>query len=85
MLGGVPAMAQPKAGATPPVAVASAQASTADACYAGYGLSPAQKVKICSDVIDSGTVKGLGLGLSHFNRAQALAPRTKKDFESFGL
>ena len=40
---------------------------------AGYGLSPAQKIKICSDVIDSGSVKGLGLGLAYFNRGQALS------------
>src|SRR5438477_3929649 len=63
-----PAVAQPKAGpATTLVPVA------ADACYAGYGLKPAEKIKICSDVIDSGSVKGLGLGLSYFNRGQALA------------
>src|SRR5260221_394657 len=44
-----------------------------EACFAGYGLNPAQKIKICSDVIDSGSAKGLALGLAHFNRAQALA------------
>src|SRR5260221_2348604 len=44
-----------------------------EACFAGYGLNPAQKIKICSDVIDSGVAKGLALGLAHFNRAQALA------------
>lgn len=67
-------MAQPKAGNVQPIpAVVSTQVSTPDACYAGYGLNPAQKIKICSDVIDSGTVKGLGLGLAHFNRGQALS------------
>src|SRR5262245_16283198 len=67
-LASAPATAQ-----TPPIAApVSAQASTPDACYAGYGLNPAQKIKICSDVIDSGTLKGLGLGLAYFNRGQAL-------------
>src|SRR5215510_13009603 len=74
-LSGAPATAQPKkVDETPPIAApVQAQASTPDACYAGYGLNPAQKIKICSDVIDSGSVKGLGLGLAHFNRAQALS------------
>ena len=71
VLVGGPTLAQPKVGQTPPVAAA--QPSTADACYAGYGLNPAQKIKICSDVIDSGSVKGLGLGLAYFNRGQALS------------
>ena len=73
-LGAGPATAQPKkVDERPPIAApVQAQASTPDACYAGYGLNPAQKIKICSDVIDSGTVKGLGLGLAYFNRGQAL-------------
>ena len=66
VLVGGPTLAQPKVGQTPPVAAA--QPSTADACYAGYGLNPAQKIKICSDVIDSGSVKGLGLGLTGSRR-----------------
>jgi len=74
-LGSVPAAAQPKkVDETPPIAApVQASASTPDACYAGYGLNPAQKIKICSDVIDSGAVKGLGLGLAYFNRGQALS------------
>jgi tetratricopeptide (TPR) repeat protein len=71
MLGAGPALAQPKVGGTQPVAAA--QPATADACYAGYGLTPAQKIKICSNVIDSGSVKGLGLGPAYFNRGQALS------------
>ncbi len=76
VFGGGAAVAQPKVGQGQPFAapaVAPAQPSTADACYAGYGLGPAQKIKICSDVIDSGSVKGLGLGLAYFNRGQALS------------
>ena len=68
-----PAVGQPKAGGAPAAPASPAPPVSAEACYAGYGLKPAQKIKICSDVIDSGSVKGLGLGLSSFNRGQALS------------
>src|SRR6478672_1364435 len=48
-------------------------AATPDICYAGYGLTPKQRIKTCTDVIDSGAVKGLGLGLAYFNRGVARA------------
>ncbi|MFI5033542.1 MAG: tetratricopeptide repeat protein, partial [Reyranellales bacterium] len=48
-------------------------AATPDICYAGYGLTPKQRIKTCTDVIDSGSVKGLGLGLAYFNRGVARA------------
>jgi len=72
VFGGCPAVAQPKVGETPPVAAA--QAATTEACFAGYGLNPAQKIKICSEVIDSGSAKGLALGLAHFNRGGRRSP-----------
>src|SRR5260221_5211793 len=68
-----PAVVQPKAGGAPAAPASPAPPVSAEACYAGYGLKPAQKIKICSDVIDSGSVKGPGLGLSYFNRGQALS------------
>src|SRR5690348_13306791 len=48
-------------------------ATTPDICYVGSGLTPKQRIKTCSDVIDSGAVKGLGLGLAYFNRGVARA------------
>jgi tetratricopeptide (TPR) repeat protein len=54
-------------------AIAADAVSTPSACYAGYGLRPGQRVKVCTDVIDSGSVKGLGMGLAYFNRGIARA------------
>lgn len=48
-------------------------ASTPQICYAGYGLRPSQRIKVCTDVIDSGSTKGLGLGLAYFYRGLARA------------
>jgi len=48
-------------------------ASTPAICYSGYGLRPGQKVKVCTDVIESGSVKGLALGVAYFNRGLARA------------
>jgi tetratricopeptide (TPR) repeat protein len=68
------AMAQPaKVPATVGQPVAVQPASTPDICYVGNGLTPKQRIKVCSDVIDSGAVKGLGLGLAYFNRGVARA------------
>jgi tetratricopeptide (TPR) repeat protein len=54
-------------------AIAADTASTPPICYAGYGLQPKQKIKVCTDVIDSGSVKGLGMGLAYFSRGMARA------------
>ena len=54
-----------------PVAVQ--PAATPDICFLGYGLTPKERIKICSDVIDAGSLKGLGLGLAYFNRGMARA------------
>jgi tetratricopeptide (TPR) repeat protein len=59
--------AQPTASPTP------AHQPAAEACYAGYGLGSAEKVKTCSEAIDSGALKGLALGLAYFNRGRALS------------
>ncbi len=63
------ASAQPKvpAGAAPQAAVT----SQADACYAGYGIQPADKIRVCTDVIQGGTISGLPLALAYFSRGQA--------------
>ena len=53
--------------------IAADTASTPPICYAGYGLRPSQKIKVCTDVIDSGSVKGLAMGLAYFNRGLARA------------
>src|SRR3954452_20127982 len=61
---------------TPPAKVApvAAQAATPDVCYAAYGLTPKQKIQVCTDVIDGGAAKGpLGIGLAYFNRGSARA------------
>ena len=69
----MPAFAQPKAGPVP--AEGSAEKALADACYAPYGLKPAEKIKICSKAIESGTLKSVGLAMAFYNRAAALASR----------
>src|SRR5258708_13092872 len=56
VLGGGPAVAQPKASEGQPFtapAVPAAQPATAEPCYAGYGLGPAQKIKLCPAVTAS--------------------------------
>ncbi len=40
-------------------------------CFAAYGLRPAEKIKICSDAIQSGRLKGVPLGLAYYHRATA--------------
>ncbi|HYD05218.1 MAG TPA: tetratricopeptide repeat protein, partial [Reyranella sp.] len=59
---------------TPPTRVQPVAAPTAspDVCYTGYGLTPKQKIQVCTDVIDSGAAKGpLAMGLAYFNRGVA--------------
>ena len=56
---------KPDAAAAPP--------SPGDACYAAYGLKPAQKIQICSEGIRAGTLKGIPLALAYYNRATALS------------
>src|ERR1700761_6421054 len=70
-LASAPAFAQPKGG--PIGAESSAEKALADACYAPYGLKPAEKVQICSKAIESGTLKSVGLAMAFYNRASALA------------
>jgi len=67
-----PVAAQPKSGPAQ-AATPTPQQSLMDACYAAYGLTPAQKIKVCSDAISSGTIKGVGLALVYYSRAAALA------------
>src|SRR5471032_935218 len=43
----------------------------AEACYAGYGIQPPEKIRVCSDVIAGGTLSGLPLALAFFSRGQA--------------
>ncbi|MGE5151721.1 MAG: tetratricopeptide repeat protein, partial [Rhodospirillaceae bacterium] len=66
-----PAKVPPPAVGRPAAAVE--PAATPDICYSGNGLTPKQKIKTCTDVIDSGAVKGLGLGFAYFNRGVARA------------
>ena len=67
-----PAAAQSKAGPAQ-AATPAPQQSLMDACYASYGLTSAQKIKVCSDAIQSGTIKGVGLALVYYSRAAALS------------
>src|SRR5471030_1236173 len=43
----------------------------ADSCYAGYGIEPPEKIRICSNVIAGGKLSGLQLALAFFSRGQA--------------
>ncbi len=47
-------------------------ASLADSCYAGYGLKPQEKITICSEAIQAGSINGIPLALAYFSRGQAL-------------
>src|SRR5471032_2765758 len=66
-LGGASAQLKGPVKETPQAAVT----QQAEACYAGYGLEPAEKIKICSDVLAGGTLSGLPLALAYFSRGQA--------------
>ena len=71
LVAALPAFAQSKAG--PVAAENAADKALADACYAPYGLKPAEKIKICSKAIETGTLKSVGLAMAFYNRAAALA------------
>src|SRR5476649_2741923 len=62
--------AQPRVGGA---AEGSAEKALADACYAPYGLKPAEKIQICSKALESGTLKSVGLAMAYYNRASAFA------------
>src|SRR5471032_1043562 len=62
--------AQPRVGGA---AEGSPEKALADACFAPYGLKPAEKVQICSKALESGTLKSVGLALAYYNRASAYA------------
>ena len=67
-----PALSLPTVQAAPPAqptpeVIAPGMPSTPAICYASYGLRSSQKIKVCTDVIDSGSVKGLALALAYFN------------------
>src|SRR6185312_12376264 len=66
------ALGQTKAGPVAGAEPTGAKALT-DACYAPYGLKPAEKVKVCSQAIETGTLKSVGLAMAFYNRAAALA------------
>src|SRR5690349_24588380 len=48
-----------------------AQTEQQEPCFAAYGLKPAEKIKICSDAISTGRLKGIQLALAYYNRANA--------------
>ncbi|MBS0540680.1 MAG: tetratricopeptide repeat protein [Proteobacteria bacterium] len=63
------ALAQPKAAPAP----AAPTQALIDACNSPFGLKPAEKVKVCSQAIESGTLKSVGLAMAFYYRANALA------------
>ena len=54
----------------PSVAKSSPQA---EACYAGYGLPPQEKIKICTEVIEHTKPADSSVALAYFSRAVALS------------
>ena len=54
-----------------PQKAAPASEAPQEPCYAAYGLRPAEKIKICSDTIQSGRLKGIPLALAYYHRATA--------------
>ena len=69
---GAPAMAQPRTGGTP-AAVKPVAESLTDTCYAAYGIKPEKKISACSEAIQSGQLKGVGLAIGYYHRAVAQA------------
>jgi tetratricopeptide (TPR) repeat protein len=68
-LGG--ALAQSKPAPTTATQQAPSPTAKADACYAGYGLIPQEKVAVCTEVIQSGALNGIPLALAYFSRGSA--------------